>query len=345
MNFASVHLAADWLRFIWFISWFILFLVFVRLKPKVYFVFGVCYAEAKASETRPFSNSLGKRRQNVDEVVASKHSALHSTNSTPIVAGSERVYPTTTTSMGMSQPMMRESRATSMGMSQPMMRESQATSMGMSQPMMRESQATSMGMSQPMMRESRAVNDISYNRETICWSESSQPHSSEPSQSDLVSDWSAPSQMVPAALIASVPHMFQLIHTQTGATESASSVHPLLSMVQQAIPPLHDYMPLVPLTHAPYQSQSSPSQSQSSPSQSQHAVQSSHHALDQLTSSSSNTQPVSGLTSSDMFGRKYCLLFYVIIFIVFFIHIPPMYCMLCTFCMTLRYINNRWLNK
>jgi len=205
-------------------------------------------AETKVSDTRTYSNSLGKRRQNIDDVVASKRSALHDVNSTPIVARSEQVIPATTATVGTSQP---------------------------------------------LMLESSTVNEISYNH-GISSLESSQPNSSKLSQSDHISDWSTQSQMVPTALIASlpsVPHMFQLIHTQPAAaspTELASSVHPLLSMVQQVIPPLHDYTPLVPFTHALYPSHGSPPQSQQ-------AVQSSYHDMDQLPSSSSSTQPVSVL--------------------------------------------------
>ena len=104
----------------------------------------------------------------------------------------------------------------------------------------------------------------------------------ESAQLDQGSITAALPQMVPtlATPVPPVSHMFHLIGQQSAAAGFSSqhaieaSVHPLLSMVQQVIPPLHDYSPPVPSSQAAYPYHAS--------SQLSHqAVQSLRHAVDQ----------------------------------------------------------------
>jgi len=202
-------------------------------------LFWCLFTETKASETRTSSNSLGKRRQYADEPVASKHSALQNVNSAPFMRD-DWVFPA----------------------------------------------VNSMGVSQQPILDPVTFSEMPYNHD-VSFLESLRPELSEPSPSDQVFDLSVSSQMVPATLVASLPpvsQMFQLIHPQlappptttiTSSQHAAeASVHPLLTMVQQVIPPLQDYSPPMPLSHAVYPSHGSPPTSHQ-------ALQPSHHAVDQ----------------------------------------------------------------
>jgi len=190
------------------------------------------------------NNSLGKRRQYVDEVVASKHSALHNANSTP-VTGDESSAFTPATSAGMFQPVT-------------------------------------------VKLESTTFDEMPYNHD-IPLLESLRPELMEPPKTEQVAD-TLTSLPVPAAVIASLPsvgHMFQLSQPYSAPTSTGfpsqhaaeASVHPLLSMVQQVIPPLHDYSPPMPLSHAVYPSHGSPPPAHQALQPSHHALQPSHHAL------------------------------------------------------------------
>jgi len=110
-----------------------------------------------------------------------------------------------------------------------------------------------------------------------------------------VVDMSVSSQLV-STLVATLPsasQMFQLIQSQSAPASAGfssqhaveTSVHPLLSLVQQVIPPLHDYSPPMPLSHATYPSHASPQPSHQPLQPSHQALQSSHHAVDYSASS------------------------------------------------------------
>lgn len=201
------------------------------------------------------TNSLGKRRQNVDDNVPSKHSVPRAARAVP-VTGDEWAHQA-------------------------------STSMSYTP--------------QQTVLESPAYNDVPYNHDMLPLHvmsqssvESPQREMSEPSQSDQVPDMSMSSQMV-QALVASLPtasHVFQLIQPQSAHTTGGftsqhaveASVHPLLSMVQQVLPPLHDYSPPVPLSHAAYPSHAAPQPSHQ-------ALQPSYPSMD---------QPVHNITSSSI---------------------------------------------
>jgi len=168
-------------------------------------------AETKTSEARTMSNSLGKRRQlPVDNVVSYKHSAPHNVDP-PVIA-------------------------------------------------------TACSISEPTALESPSFDDVSYSDSSLPLHvasqlslESPQPTTSELPQSDQVSYASTSLQLVPA-LMASLPsQVLQLIHSHSAPPVAASfpsqnaveaSVHPLLSVVQHIIPPLHECSPSLPLSHA-----------------------------------------------------------------------------------------------
>jgi len=197
-------------------------------------------AETKASATRTLSNSLGKRRQCADDVVSSKHLALHNYVHAPLAVSSDWVHRAVTSTSYTSQ--------------------------------------------QPLL-ESATFNELPYNYDMlplhVAPEESSPLDLSEPSHVDQVSDASSSSQIIPT-LVASASHVFAL-SAQTAASfpsqnAADASVHPLLSMVQQVIPPLHDYSPPLLLSHAVYPSHGSPQPSHQ-------ALQSSHHAVDLAVSS------------------------------------------------------------
>jgi len=119
-------------------------------------------------------------------------------------------------------------------------------------------------------RESQAYDNTPYNDSSLPLHVASQsliespwPVSSELPQLDQVSDASAVLQMVPT-LVASLPsQVLQLIQSQSSPPTAGifpsqnavdASVHPLLSMVQQVIPPLHEYSPPLPSSHDMYPS-------------------------------------------------------------------------------------------
>ena len=106
-----------------------------------------------------------------------------------------------------------------------------------------------------------------------------------------------------STLVATLPsasQMFQLIQSQSAQTNASfslqhavdTSVHPLLSMVQQVIPPLHDYSPPMPLSYATYPSHASPQPSHQALQPSHQALQSTHHAVDHCASSGAHQATV-----------------------------------------------------
>ena len=172
------------------------------------------FAETKSSETVTQLNSLGKRRQHAeDDVVTCKHSAQHD------------IYPPLT--------------------------------------------AIASSLCEPVKLEPPSFDDMPYNDSSLPLHVASQPplesswsEFSELPQSDQGFDAASASLQLFPALVASLPsQVLQLIHSDTALPTSASfpsqhaveaSVHPLLSMVQQVIPPLHDYSPPLPASHIVY---------------------------------------------------------------------------------------------
>jgi len=180
-----------------------------------------CYcllAETKSSEMVTQSNSLGKRRQHAEDVIVScKHSAQHNIHP-PVTAVASSLY-------------------------------------------------------EPTGLEAPSFDDTPYNDSSLPLHVASQsplqspwPELSELPVSDHGSDVSASLQLFPAIMASLPSQVLQLIHSQTGPTATAgfpsqhaveASVHPLLSMVQQVIPPLQDYSPPLPSSHIMYPSPAS----------------------------------------------------------------------------------------
>lgn len=199
------------------------------------------------SETRTLSNLLGKRCQPAtDDIVSSKHSALPYVEPSPVISDDWAHDITVSPTNCSSQPELQEFNSMSYSLDE-------------SPPHVTVPQQSLM--------------------------ESQRLEIAQPSQSDWLADMSqtvsSPTVATLAASLPSASHMFQLIQSQTSAAATAgplqlateASVHPLLSMVQQVIPPLQDYSPPLLPSHVSYPYHVSPQPSHQ-------PVQTSHHAVD-----------------------------------------------------------------